>query len=720
LKKTESSEKNHRKLMKLLRDYDEVLDSSVMSILEQNFVEGIRSTNQAQAGDHEPITAIPGNASMFPDLTPAEIDVSLITPRAKANSTMFLIEVLNDDWASTGLLSCTDKYITGIGHYYRRMESVISRNVSWANAGASCVADLIEALFSRIETLRNEKSTTKQVKQRALVDLFKCLKEQGFSSMKWSIPSQIRESHQLLQLPIPNIGNVKSKATREALEKGESYFHRCQVEISRMRSEISMLGSQYMSQREMTLMQGYSDHILFLLCQERCMLAEMIETISEFGSFFDGYRCINDDIPLGQKQISHLVVSFEKSLALTIEGVWQLVLLLKETSYLVDNGEERDKIRDTITVLTGCAQTLEEAYSPSRGRVPISFDRLHNINVDVSRILDKSKRDLVSCVDACINILPSSIFDECINSMCESLNLALSITQPIDAFDTTCKVDTKATYTLKLISSLVQRTLISAQSVCMSREDETKSSSMDHPQSIDKDITVCDSHTKMINEWDGLQLSTLQNLLQDVSKSILSLHDNGVSNKLVLSLCTKTAINAFTLVQKVVHLYQLRLEDSSLFYCQHTKFLYVLLRVFRVLIAKGFCSDDVSDGGDGDGAGGMGEMKFEDDVEGTGMGEGEGKNDVTDQIENEEQLLGLKGEEQQEVGSSQEKKELNQDEVDTGMEMEGDFQGETYDIPEQQEDDNKDNDGDNEEEVDREMGDGYDPNEQVSNFYERV
>lgn len=38
-------------------------------------------------------------------------------------------------------------------------------------------------------------------------------------------------------------------------------------------------------------------------------------------------------------------------------------------------------------------------------------------------------------------------------------------------------------------------------------------------------------------------------------------------------------------------------------------------------------------------------VQFDDDVEGTGMGEGEGKKDVTDQIEDEEQLLGLKGEE---------------------------------------------------------------------------
>jgi hypothetical protein len=64
-----------------------------------------------------------------------------------------------------------------------------------------------------------------------------------------------------------------------------------------------------------------------------------------------------------------------------------------------------------------------------------------------------------------------------------------------------------------------------------------------------------------------------------------------------------------------------------MFYRQHSKLLYILLRVFRVLVSKGYCSDDVTDGGEGDGEGGAGDMKFEDDVEGTGMGEGDGKND---------------------------------------------------------------------------------------------
>ena len=72
---------------------------------------------------------------------------------------------------------------------------------------------------------------------------------------------------------------------------------------------------------------------------------------------------------------------------------------------------------------------------------------------------------------------------------------------------------------------------------------------------------------------------------------------------------------------------------------------------FRNLLAKGFCADDVAEGGaaeDGDG-----NRNFEDDVDGTGMGEGDGKKDVSDEIEDEEQILGLEGEEEMEKNEDQ-------------------------------------------------------------------
>ena len=57
----ESSEKNHRKLMKFWHDYDEALGTTVLTVLEQNFATGIQSSNQTQSDDQQPTTNVPGN-----------------------------------------------------------------------------------------------------------------------------------------------------------------------------------------------------------------------------------------------------------------------------------------------------------------------------------------------------------------------------------------------------------------------------------------------------------------------------------------------------------------------------------------------------------------------------------------------------------------------------------------------------------------------------------
>lgn len=92
-------------------------------------------------------------------------------------------------------------------------------------------------------------------------------------------------------------------------------------------------------------------------------------------------------------------------------------------------------------------------------------------------------------------------------------------------------------------------------------------------------------------------------------------------------------------LQAVAALHSVLVSDLASWHAEGGKLLYVLLRVYRTLLAKGYCSAQVQEEEGGDGSG----MSFSDDNDGTGMGEGEGKKDVSDQIENEDQLVGLKG-----------------------------------------------------------------------------
>ncbi|CAH0485031.1 unnamed protein product [Peronospora farinosa] len=124
---------------------------------------------------------------------------------------------------------------------------------------------------------------------------------------------------------------------------------------------------------------------------------------------------------------------------------------------------------------------------------------------------------------------------------------------------------------------------------------------------------------------------------------------------------------------------------------------YVLIRIFRNLFQHGFCRTNEGKN-DEEGDGGSGKMQFQDDVEGTGMGEGEGKKDVSHEIEDEEQLLGLKGEQQEEPKPS-----ADEQPEDTGLEMQNDFEGAMQDVPEDEIEEDQD-DNEDEEELDREMG----------------
>eukprot|EP01060_Flectonema_neradi_P002806 TRINITY_DN1176_c7_g1_i2.p1 TRINITY_DN1176_c7_g1~~TRINITY_DN1176_c7_g1_i2.p1 ORF type:complete len:4783 (+),score=1214.99 TRINITY_DN1176_c7_g1_i2:66-14351(+) len=130
----------------------------------------------------------------------------------------------------------------------------------------------------------------------------------------------------------------------------------------------------------------------------------------------------------------------------------------------------------------------------------------------------------------------------------------------------------------------------------------------------------------------------------------------------------------------------------------------VMCRIFGTLLRKGFCGKDDDDDEEGEGEGdASGEFQ-----EGTGMDDGEGKNDVSQEIENEDQIMSskdLEKDEQQE--QNQDKPEGEQEE---GVEVSTNFEGQLEDAPDKKE---EDEDQDNESEVSKEEGevDGDDQQE---------
>ncbi|KAL6070950.1 Midasin [Balamuthia mandrillaris] len=170
------------------------------------------------------------------------------------------------------------------------------------------------------------------------------------------------------------------------------------------------------------------------------------------------------------------------------------------------------------------------------------------------------------------------------------------------------------------------------------------------------------------------------------------------------------AINQMT-VELIAHIFPLLCQYQAVMRWWTVRFmtlhhslcrtLYVLSAMVLTLFTEGYCCPPSSE--EGEGEGGEGQMKFEDDVAGTGMGDAQGKKDVSEQIEDEEQLMGTTNEEKEERrDEDKEDEERNEEE---GFDMQQDFDGELENVDEKDEEKEKNEEQEEEEEeLEREMG----------------
>ena len=106
------------------------------------------------------------------------------------------------------------------------------------------------------------------------------------------------------------------------------------------------------------------------------------------------------------------------------------------------------------------------------------------------------------------------------------------------------------------------------------------------------------------------------------------------------------------------------------------KLAYICSSTFATLASQGYCVPEGEGGQEGEG--GEGELQWQ-DAGGTGMGEGTGKKDVSDQLENEDQLLGAQQKDQQQQ-EQQPPEQQGEEDGAQGVEMEADFEGSLHDI----------------------------------------
>ncbi|KAH8552549.1 hypothetical protein BGW37DRAFT_289741 [Umbelopsis sp. PMI_123] len=204
---------------------------------------------------------------------------------------------------------------------------------------------------------------------------------------------------------------------------------------------------------------------------------------------------------------------------------------------------------------------------------------------------------------------------------------------------------------------------------------------------------IRDQHAVQIDRLNALHLDVLGKRLLELLKTLSVYNQSETADFKSVSILLQ---QLYPFVQQHMLIAQRTLCEVLLHHKAMAKLTYVLINSFTLIMKKGFClPEGMADDEEGDG--------MDDNVQGTGVGEGQGNKDVSDQIEDEEQVLGT----QNEAEPAKDEKNDTKEEKN-GLEMENDFEGELEDIEQDEDDENKKDDDaedEDEEEMDDQVGD---------------
>ncbi|XP_013187576.2 midasin [Amyelois transitella] len=193
---------------------------------------------------------------------------------------------------------------------------------------------------------------------------------------------------------------------------------------------------------------------------------------------------------------------------------------------------------------------------------------------------------------------------------------------------------------------------------------------------------------KLSNDTKMLQLESLIRKINDVLVNYVQY----LTSKADVEEGKNAVMRLVPILEQTVLFVQYFITQKVAVHRVSCKMLSVLLKIFSDLATKGFCRPSDMDE-EGEGEGGPGKLSG-----GTGLGEGEGQKDVSERIENQDQL-----EDAHRPG--EEKKEEDRDckEEEKGINMSDDFDSHLQDVDKKEGDDSEQED--DEENADKQMGD---------------
>ncbi len=611
--------------------------------------------------------------------------------------------------------------------------------------------------------------STKAVKKRAVLDLLHELKGQGLDARP-QIPWEVQRVEISMSLPSPfsltSLADSDPSCSLhdELWRRADRYFSRSVAELVRLRLESKTTSSRDVTQREVQAMLGFCEDLNIILLQQRAVIDAAAKTLGKFegivhahSSFIRAYSSppyspnVNDPVkderglmlPPQTRNGTFYVNKQCRSLLCVLEGLREASLLVhsvrknrtaadhlssssKSTEEIAFN-ELVKQIDGAVDVVLGCLNNLSDwswnEYTPMEVLVMSHVTQILDRNAQTMTNLADSLENLSTTISTTTtssssgtttNLIPSCVLLRVTNELRRAAVFGTAIVdgENCNASEEFDNEESNSNVVLLLqaaCESTIKELLLSAQRLlCHSTRKMNEKGQIDG------------GGTKLLLERQADAYDQLKGMCVSLNSGFITLRTVHTLLKKETNNCgtTATSVNG-ELLHAATGILELAVQvcdgaravmrGAVAMHKSCAKLQYVLLRLFRSIVVNGLCENAASAEDDETGSD-NGETEMQTGSEGAGMGSGKGAKDISSEIDDEEQLLGMKYEKEEDDGggdaTQQQPRELTKEEAQEGVEMSHDFDGELYDVPrENGSEDGNDEEEQQEDQMDREMGD---------------
>eukprot|EP00850_Spirogloea_muscicola_P001040 SM000004S14910 [mRNA] locus=s4:133208:176671:- [translate_table: standard] len=642
--------------------------------------------------------------------------------------------------------------------------------------GYTSLEEISEAIIERSQALK-EKETKKNVKKKALVDLLRLLRQVGLSHRKTSVPLEDRDSRTWYLQPAVHVEEEMASLTSPGLDgqldlgttiptisatfsRADAYYlqNMCLIQ-SLWQGALSF--NKDLSLREVDLSVKYTEHLLHWQQTQRRRMLKFAHQISQLTGLAVTLKHLGgvEDLPPQAPTIiwiqrqkayldtlssmlldMHLLISTAVRLGVTACSYGQgsapsILAVTSAEKLLMDSAGKISSCKERLdTVLFGGPSMLNTSrklpiiVTPAmRDLVAQNFHMVGEIRVrweaaiqaeygrrrvmpgweSLKQSLDEGHRleQAFEAEQPATRVLDGpaaeSLSAECERAIQEvlkatqalvRLNREVSAASPVQSETTDnrpCEVPDNGGAT---------EDLESRDSCHSSVQEQTDTDQV----TLAVEGTIMSWSARILEQMEALRLDKVASAVGRTIENLRLL--GGGSHAVAALLASMHHMHYLLQLLRVAALALLR--NYARLHKGTAKLGYVLANLFCALFKDGYCTPVEEKAGDEGG----GQME---DASGTGMGEGQGRKDVSDEIEDEEQLVGTEEKEKE----KQEHEEPKSDVKDKkGIEMEQDFDGELFDISSDEYEENEAEEEDEDEpqqQLDQEMGDKGGEDEEV-------